>query len=149
MKPAKRVQDCDGFLPLNSDNGPAKRPRSPGLSSSAPHEVTSVTIGRLAADKANMTSSVAEVFAVEAPAEYRTTWAPCLICVTTLSLDNDQPKTGKVRWKVVPNVRLQIGIAVSFECPQGHSSEADPQLLTAFPPRRFWWHDATGAPSSG
>ncbi len=108
MKPAQARRRLRRFLPLSSDNGPAKSPRSTGMFSSAPHEVTSVTIGRLAADKANMTSSVAEVSAVEAPAEYRTTGAPCLICVTTLSLDDDQPKTGKVRWRIVPNVRLQM-----------------------------------------
>ena len=99
--------------------------------------MTSVSIGWLAADKADMTSSVAEVSEAEASAEYRTTGVPCLICVTTLSLDDDQSKTGKVRWKVVASVRVQMGTAVSFECPQGHSSEADPELLKAFPPRRF------------
>ena len=100
--------------------------------------MTSVTIGWLAADEADMTSSVAPVPAVEAPAECRTTEVPCLVCVTTLSLDDDQTKTGTVRWKVTASLRLRMGIAVSFECPQGHSSEADPELLKAFPPRRFW-----------
>ena len=103
-----------------------------------PHEVTSVTEGRVAADKADMTSSVADVSEAEFPPEWRATEAPCLVCVTTSSLDDDQPKTGMVRWKVVANFRLKTGIAVSFECPQGHSSEDDPELLKGFPPRRFW-----------
>jgi hypothetical protein len=84
-----------------------------------------------------MTNSVADVSAAEAPGECRTTEAPCLVCVTTLSLDDDQPKTGMVRWEVAGNFRLKMGTAVSFECPQGHNSEADPELLKAFPPRRF------------
>ena len=100
--------------------------------------MTSVTIGWLAADKADMTSSVADVSEAEAPAECRTTEVPFLVCVTTLSLDDDQPKTGMVRWKVDANFRLKTGVAVSFECRQGHSSEADAELLKAFPPRRFW-----------
>jgi hypothetical protein len=100
--------------------------------------VTSVTIGWLAADKADMTSSLAHVPAAETPAECRTTEVPCLVCVTTLSLDDDQTKTGTVHWEVTANLRLKRGIAVSFECPRGHSSEADPELLKAFPPRRFW-----------
>lgn len=85
-----------------------------------------------------MTSSVAHVPAAEPTAECRTTEVPCLVCVTTSSLDDDQPKTGMVRWKVAANFRVKMGIAVRFECPQGHSSEADPELLKAFPPRRFW-----------
>ena len=100
--------------------------------------MTSVTIGWLAADREDMTSSVAEVSETEAPAECLTTEVPCLVCVTTLSLDDDQPKTGMVRWKVVANSRRKMGVAVSFECPQGHSSKADPELLKAFPRRRFW-----------
>jgi hypothetical protein len=100
--------------------------------------VTSVTNRWLAADTADMTSSVSHVPAAEAFAECRTTEVPCLDCVTTMSLDDDQTKTGTVRWKVTANPRMRMGVAVSFECPQGHSSEADPELLKAFPPRRFW-----------
>ena len=101
-------------------------------------QMTWVTIRSMAADTADMTTSVDNQSKAEAPADRRTTEVPCLVCVTTLSLDDDRPKTGFVRWKVVANMRLKMGIAVSFECPQGHSSEADPELLKAFPPRRFW-----------
>ena len=97
-----------------------------------------VTPECLGADETDMTSSVADVSETEALAECRTTEVPCLVCVMSLSLDDDQPKVGRVRWKVVANSRLKMGTAVSFECPQGHSSEADPELLKAFPPRRFW-----------
>jgi hypothetical protein len=74
---------------------------------------------------------------VEVPVEYRTTEVPCLVCVTTLSLDDDQPKFGTVRWKVVAHARLRSGTAVSFACPNGHSSDIEPNLLKAFPSRRF------------
>ncbi len=105
---------------------------------SLPHELCPVTVARVAAEKKDMTSSVADVAEGEAPAECRTTEVPCLVCVMTLSLDDDQPKTGIVRWNIVPHFRLKMGTAVSFECPQGHSSKADPELLKAFPSRRFW-----------
>jgi hypothetical protein len=78
--------------------------------------------------------------AVEVPVaatEYCTTEVPCLVCVTTLSLDDDQPKFGTVRWKVVARASLKLGTAVSFDCPNGHSSDLDPHLLKAFPSRRF------------
>jgi hypothetical protein len=100
--------------------------------------VTSVTIGWLAADRADMTSSVAHVPAAEASAECRTTEVPCLVCATTLSLDDEQTKTGTVRWKVTANLRLRLAIAVSFECHQGHSSEGRSGTTQGFPPRRFW-----------
>jgi hypothetical protein len=120
------------------DAGAASSPQATGLSWTAPNEVTSVTIGWLAAEKADITSSVAHVPVGEPTAECRTTEVPCLVCVTTLSLDDEQTKTGTIRWKVTANLRLKMGIAVSFESPRGHSSPADPELLKAFPPRRFW-----------
>jgi hypothetical protein len=54
-----------------------------------------------------------------------------------LSLDDDQPKFGTVRWKIVAHARLKLGTAVNFDCPKGHSSDEDPHLLKAFPSRRF------------
>ncbi|MDQ1662380.1 MAG: hypothetical protein QOJ68_2360 [Blastococcus sp.] len=85
----------------------------------------------------HMTSSLVEVADVAAAVEYRTTEVRCLVCVTTLPLDDDQQKNGTVRWKIVPRGRLTLGTAVSFDCPNGHSSDVDPHLLKAFPSRRF------------
>jgi hypothetical protein len=84
-----------------------------------------------------VTNAVAETPVAVDAAEYRTTEVRCLVCVTTLALDDDQPKIGTVRWKVVAHARLKLGTAVSFDCPNGHSSDADPRLLKAFPSRRF------------
>ncbi len=85
-----------------------------------------------------MTSAVSRTPETLAPDEHRTTEAPCLICVTTLSLDDDRSKMGTVSWKILSNSKFMVGYAVSFECPSGHSSKDDPALLKAFPPRRFW-----------
>jgi hypothetical protein len=97
-----------------------------------------VTFARLAADKPTMTSSVADVPQTEAADEYRTTEAPCLICITTLPIDDEQSRVGVVRWRMASDARPKMGAAVSFECPNGHSSTDDPDLLRAFPRRRFW-----------
>lgn len=69
--------------------------------------------------------------------EYHTTDMPCVVCLTTLSLDDDQPRLGKVRWQLRPYFGLRRGKPVAFSCPQGHSSDADPELPKAFPPRTF------------
>lgn len=81
-----------------------------------------------------MTSSVADAPEVLSFVETR---APCPACMTTLSLDDERPKRGTVRWELIAHARLKIGTAVTFECPEGHFSEDDPQLLKAFPSRRF------------
>jgi hypothetical protein len=58
--------------------------------------------------------------------------------VMTLSLDDERPKMGTVRWKIVAaDHGLRIGTAESFTCPNGHTSDEDPELLKAFPSRRF------------
>ncbi len=84
-----------------------------------------------------MTSSVADMSAVGDPSKSRTTETPCPICVMTLSFDDERPRLGVVRWDIV-GLGLRMGTAVSFECPNGHSSTDDPALLKAFPSRRFW-----------
>jgi hypothetical protein len=73
----------------------------------------------------------------EAGTDYRTTEVPCLMCLTTMSLDDDRPKLGTVRWQLSPYFGLTRGKAISFECPQGHSSDGDQGLLKAFPSRTF------------
>ena len=78
-----------------------------------------------------------EVAEAEGGISYRNTELPCLVCVTTTSLDDDRPRLGTVRWRVAPYYSLKRGTAVGFNCPQGHSSEADPELLRAFPSRTF------------
>jgi hypothetical protein len=83
-----------------------------------------------------MTSGMAEV-ASDALAEQLTTPGRCPVCVTTLSLDDDRPRIGTVRWDVSGQARLRIGVAVGFDCPNGHSSDLDPTLLKAFHSRRF------------
>jgi hypothetical protein len=83
-----------------------------------------------------MTSGMAEV-ASDAPAEQLTTPGRCPVCVTTLSLDDDCPRIGTVHWDISAQERLRIGVAVRFECPNGHSSDDDPTLLKAFHSRRF------------
>ena len=84
-----------------------------------------------------MTDSVAAVSEVGALGEPRTTETPCPICVMTLSLDDERPRLGVVRWDIV-DLELKMGTAARFECPNGHSSDDDPDLLKAFPRRRFW-----------
>jgi hypothetical protein len=97
-----------------------------------------VTQQRPTADSARMTSGVADdVAKVESGIEVRTTELPCVVCLTTMSLDDDQPKLGTVQWQVSPYFGLKRGKAVGFQCPNGHSSENDPDLLKAFPPRTF------------
>jgi hypothetical protein len=100
--------------------------------------VIQVTRGCPAADSPTMTSSIADVSGTGAADECRTTEMPCLICMTTLSLDDEQSRLGTVRWRISPNLGLRMGTAVSFECPNGHCSNDDPELLKAFPRRRFW-----------
>ena len=113
---------------------PAKGPQIPF----AQTVVIQVTRGCPAADSPTMTSSIADVSETEAADECRTTEMPCLICMTTLSLDDEQSRLGTVRWKISPDLGPRMGTAVSFECPNGHSSNDDPELLKAFPRRRFW-----------
>jgi hypothetical protein len=89
-----------------------------------------------------MTSGVADDLADdlaggEPATEYRSTELPCVVCLTTRSLDDDQPKVGLVRWQIAPYFGLRRAKAISFQCPQGHSSEDDPELLKAFPSRTF------------
>jgi hypothetical protein len=85
-----------------------------------------------------MTSGVADqVTEAETASEYFTTELPCVVCLTTLSLDDDQSTLGTVRWQVSPYFGLKRGKAVAFRCPQGHSSDGDPDLLRAFPSRTF------------
>jgi hypothetical protein len=97
----------------------------------------SVTAALRPADEQEMTSAVVGAPDESAAEEYRVTSVRCLTCVTTLSLDDDRPKMGTLRWRVTSNSRVTIGRAVSFDCPNGHSSATDPQLLRAFPSRRF------------
>jgi hypothetical protein len=85
-----------------------------------------------------MTSGVTDVAEPSASrAEYRTTESLCVVCLTTLSLDDDQPRSGTLRWEITPYFGLKRGKAVGFQCPQGHTSEDDPELLKAFPSRTF------------
>ncbi len=114
-------------------------PWSPTLAAAPPRTgkcVRSLRSGRLPI-RTRVTSSLADV-QTEAPDEYRTTETPCLVCMTTLSLDDEKPRTGAVRWRVARERGLTMGSAVSFDCPNGHSSDEDPELLKAFPRRRFW-----------
>ncbi|MDQ1662046.1 MAG: hypothetical protein QOJ68_2026 [Blastococcus sp.] len=69
--------------------------------------------------------------------EFRSTELPCLICLTTMALDDDRRKLGTVRWQLSPYFGLTRGKAISFQCPQGHTSDGDPELLKAFPSRTF------------
>ncbi len=85
-----------------------------------------------------MTSGVADMPETVTADDYRTTEATCLACVTTLSLDDDEPKLGTVSWRIASGARWGVGVAVSFQCRRGHSSNDDAQLLKAFPSRRFW-----------
>jgi hypothetical protein len=84
-----------------------------------------------------MISGVADPLQVVACAESRSTPTTCPICVMTLPLDDERPRTGTAIWEILPKSRVKIGTAVRFECPNGHSSEDDPELLKAFPSRRF------------
>ena len=69
--------------------------------------------------------------------EQTTTQMRCPTCVITMSLDDDQPRIGTVSWEIHPRPHARIGVAVRFECPNGHSSDDDPALLKLFRSRRF------------
>ncbi len=97
-----------------------------------------VTRARPAADKPTMTSSVADVPETEVAHEYRTTEAPCVVCMTALPMDDERLRVGVVRWRIASNSGPRMSMAVGFECPNGHSSTDDPELLKAFPRRRIW-----------
>ena len=84
-----------------------------------------------------MTSGTAEVVQGIAPVEQHITHVSCPVCVLTLSLDDDTPRTGWILWDIHLRPRARIGVAVRFECPNGHCSDDDPALLKAFPSRRF------------
>ena len=84
-----------------------------------------------------MTSAVVGPSDTSAAEDYRMTSVRCLTCVTTMPLDDDRPKMGTLRWRVATDSTVTIGRAVSFYCPNGHSSDTDPQLLKAYPSRRF------------
>jgi hypothetical protein len=85
--------------------------------------------------KEGMTAGIAEVVP---SVELRVTEARCPVCVMTLSLDDEQPKIGAVHWRIAAtDGGLRIGTAERFRCPNGHTSEDDPDLLKAFPSRRF------------
>jgi hypothetical protein len=96
-----------------------------------------VTPAQPAADEPTMTTSVVGVSETEAAEEYRTTEAPCVVCMTTLPMDDEQSRVGTVRWRVASDSLLRMGTAVGFACPNGHSSNDDPGLLKAFPRRRM------------
>ena len=82
-----------------------------------------------------MTSGVARV-STDSVAHV-TTEATCPLCAIVLALDDEKPRTGTVRWELLPGFRFSVGKAVSFECPNGHSSVHDPDILKAFHSRRF------------
>ncbi len=83
-----------------------------------------------------MTTGTAEVLQESALAELLTQ-ALCPLCVITLPLDDDRPRTGTVHWEVHERPHARIGVAVRFECPNGHSSLDDPAVLKVFRSRRF------------
>jgi hypothetical protein len=84
-----------------------------------------------------MTSGMTELTGELAAVEHVSTTVRCPACVVTLDLDDERPRLGMVRWKVVGDDRLRVGTAVQFDCANGHSSEDDGDLLRAFPRRRF------------
>jgi hypothetical protein len=83
-------------------------------------------------------SGLVEVSSVHPTVEFRTTERRCVTCLTTRSLDDEGPTLGTVRWKISSgDSGVKIGIAVNFQCLNGHTSDDDPQHLKAFPSRRF------------
>lgn len=74
---------------------------------------------------------------VDDAVSYRTGEGPCVVCMTSRPLDDDEPNYGTVRWELRRTGRLTVGVAVGFDCPNGHSSETDPALLKAFRRRVF------------
>ena len=91
-----------------------------------------------ARDRTADDSCVQELVAVgDGALEDRATDEPCLECILSRSWDDDTPSSGRVRWSLRRTGRLTIGTPISFECSQGHSSDADPALLKAFRSRLF------------
>jgi len=84
-----------------------------------------------------MTTGTAEALHELTVIEQHTTEMRCPVCVITLSLDDDRPRIGTVTWDVHEHPHARIGVAVRFECPNGHCSDDDPALLKAFRRRRF------------
>jgi hypothetical protein len=82
-----------------------------------------------------MTAGAADVAADATSVEFVTTASRCPACVLTLALDDDRPRLGLVHWTI--KGPLRVGTAVHFVCPNGHTSEDDPDLLKAFHSRRF------------
>ena len=89
------------------------------------------------ADKTDMSSAVAQASESETNPEYRTTELPCVVCLTTLSLDEEGSKLATVRWEIVPYFGLRLARAIALQCPRGHSSDDEPELLRGYPSRRF------------
>jgi hypothetical protein len=54
-----------------------------------------------------------------------------------MPLDDERSRTGTVQWELITTPRIRIGVAVDFECPNGHRAVDDAQLLKAFRSRRF------------
>ena len=84
-----------------------------------------------------MTSSTAEVRTDVGPAVQVATEMRCPVCVITLPFEDERPRVGTVTWEIPPHPVVRIGVAVRFECPNGHCSDDDPGLLKAFRSRRF------------
>ncbi|WP_448627719.1 hypothetical protein [Geodermatophilus sp. URMC 64] len=84
-----------------------------------------------------MASGTTEVVQGRVSVEQRVTPARCPQCVITLSLDDERPRIGWLLWDVHVRTHARIGIAIRFECPNGHCSDDDPALLKVFPSRRF------------
>jgi hypothetical protein len=69
--------------------------------------------------------------------QFRTKELPCVVCLTTVSLDDPGLNLATVCWEIVPYSGLRLGRAVALHCPRGHSSDDEPDLLRGYPSRRF------------
>lgn len=96
-----------------------------------------VLVGLCSADRWSMSDGLIGSLPDGAAVEIRTSEAPCVVCVTSSSLDDERPKVGTVRWTVHQQGRLRVGAPIAFECPNGHSTQEDPALLKSFRSRLF------------
>jgi hypothetical protein len=67
----------------------------------------------------HMTGGVADVAEPATRTEYRETERPCVVCLTTLSLDDDQPKLGTGALRNLPVLRPQAGKGCRLRVPAG------------------------------
>ena len=69
--------------------------------------------------------------------DVRTTSEWCPSCAATSPSDDPDEGLGVISWRIINSWGRRTGYPVSFECPNGHSSQAVGQLQAWFGIRDF------------